>query len=94
VLGLIAAVLFGGYLLVYAAVANGGKFASTPWEALRTDAYTGGTATSGSAPHHSALDTWIGKPGHRGIIGDWIAGIAAGKTSGSPEPKVNRGAFH
>lgn len=32
---------FGGYLLVYAAVANGGRFAAEPWEGLFNDAYTG-----------------------------------------------------
>ena len=31
---------FGGYLLVYAAVANGGRFAAEPWEGLFNDAYT------------------------------------------------------
>lgn len=31
--------LFGGYVLVYASVANGGKFATEPWAGLFTDAY-------------------------------------------------------
>lgn len=32
--------VFGGYTLVYAATANGGKFASEPWAGLFADAYT------------------------------------------------------
>jgi|SRR5215472_5452393 len=31
--------LFGGYLLVYASVANHGKFATEPWNGIFTDAY-------------------------------------------------------
>ena len=31
--------LFGGYVLVYASVANGGKFAAEPWAGVFTDAY-------------------------------------------------------
>lgn len=33
--------VFFGYVLVYAAVAAGGKFATEPWAALFADAYTG-----------------------------------------------------
>jgi hypothetical protein len=32
--------LFGGYMLVYAATARGGKFATEPWAGLYADAYT------------------------------------------------------
>lgn len=32
--------LLGGYLLIYAAVAKGGRFAAQPWEGLFHDAYT------------------------------------------------------
>ena len=32
--------LFGGYMLVYAAVAAGGKYATEPWAGLYADAYT------------------------------------------------------
>lgn len=32
--------IFGGYLLVYAAVAKQGKFATEPWAGLFADAYT------------------------------------------------------
>lgn len=31
--------LFGGYMLVYAATANHGKFATEPWAGLVADAY-------------------------------------------------------
>ena len=33
--------VFGGYMLVYAAVARGGKFATEPWAGLYSDAYIG-----------------------------------------------------
>jgi hypothetical protein len=63
VLGLISAVLFAGYTLVYAAVADGGRFATTPWEALRRDAYAGagnGAASQGGAGNHpSTIDSII-----------------------------------
>lgn len=56
-LALISAGLFAGWTLVYAAVADGGRFATTPWEALRRDAYAGADGSSGAsgAPaHHSS----------------------------------------
>ncbi len=36
-------ILFGGlgYILVYASVANSGRFATQPWAGLHEDAYTG-----------------------------------------------------
>lgn len=49
-IGLASALLFVGYTLVYAAVANSGKFAAAPWEALRTDAYTGGKPGAAGSP--------------------------------------------
>lgn len=56
-LGLISFFLFGGYTLVYAAVANGGKFAAAPWEALRRDAYDDAAAAgAGSQQHPSTWD--------------------------------------
>lgn len=38
--GLATLLIFGGYMLVYAAVADQGKFATEPWAALFADAYT------------------------------------------------------
>lgn len=35
------ACLFIGYLLLYAATANHGRFALEPWQGVYTDAYTG-----------------------------------------------------
>lgn len=32
--------IFGGYMLIYAAVANQGKFATEPWAGIFADAYT------------------------------------------------------
>lgn len=37
--------MFGGYVLVYAAVANHGTFASNPWAGLFADAYPANTVT-------------------------------------------------
>jgi hypothetical protein len=65
VIGLLTAVLFIGYTLVYAAVANGGKFALNPWQALYKDAYADGTSGSSSGSHNkSTIDSiagWFGK---------------------------------
>lgn len=56
-LGLVSVFLFAGYTLVYAAVANGGELAATPWEALRRDASASATdATNGGAKHESTFD--------------------------------------
>lgn len=38
--------IFGGYTLIYAAVANQGEFATEPWAGLFADAYTGAGSTS------------------------------------------------
>jgi hypothetical protein len=35
--------ILGGYMLVYAAVAKGGVFATEPWLGLYADAYQGGS---------------------------------------------------
>jgi hypothetical protein len=35
----VSALLFTGYLLVYAAIAKGGRFVLRPWDALRGSAY-------------------------------------------------------
>ena len=65
---LLDAVLFVGYLLVYAATANGGRFATTPWEALRQDAYAAG----GSSPSSSSSPAGGGHPStFDQIVGGW-----------------------
>ena len=60
-------ILFGGlgYLLVYASVANSGRFASHPWAGLMEDAYTGdrSTANFGTGKGTVAGDTT--QPAHR-----------------------------
>lgn len=38
--------LLGGYLLVYAAIAKNGRFATEPWEGLFHDAYVGNPDSS------------------------------------------------
>lgn len=46
--------VFFGYMLVYASVAAGGKFATEPWAGLFSDAYTGTqTPTIAEAPLHT-----------------------------------------
>jgi hypothetical protein len=47
----LGAILFGGlgYVLVYASVANHGRFALHPWLGLLADAYTGETSTAADA---------------------------------------------
>lgn len=64
ILALVVGFLFAGYLLVYAAVANGGKLAATPWRALVEDAYTGQSPTSSSSS--SGKSGW-------GLVGNWIS---------------------
>ena len=41
--------LFVGYVLVYAATANHGRFATEPWAGLLADAYTGSTSSGAGA---------------------------------------------
>ena len=48
-LGLVVGFIFSGYVFVYAAVANGGKLAPNPWQALYLDAYTGQPAGARNA---------------------------------------------
>lgn len=43
-----ALLIFIGYTLIYAAIANQGKFATDPWAGLYADAYTTPMATSTS----------------------------------------------
>ncbi len=52
----LATILFGGlgYLLVYASVANHGRFALHPWMGLLADAYTGETSTAAAPPASSS----------------------------------------
>jgi hypothetical protein len=46
--------VFFGYMLVYASVAAGGKFATEPWAGLFADAYTGAPIpTIAQAPLHT-----------------------------------------
>ena len=41
--------MFGGYTLVYAAVAKGGVFATEPWASWFADAYVGGPLSNQQA---------------------------------------------
>jgi hypothetical protein len=75
-IALLTSILFIGYTLVYAAVANGGKFALNPWRALYEDAYAAGSSGSSSGSHKSTIDSiagWFGKA--PGPIG-WAASTA------------------
>ena len=62
-IGLIAGAGFFGYLLLYAAVAHGGRYAARPWDAL-TD-----TGPAGSSPGAGGVG------GHQSILGK-ILGLA------------------
>lgn len=59
-------ILFGGigYVLVYASVANHGRFALHPWAGLLADAYTGDTGASAS----SSSDTQPQAPATRPAV--------------------------
>lgn len=62
-LPLVAVTGFFGYLLVYAAVAHGGRYSARPWDAL-TDAGapTGVSGSAGAAPggaHPKGVLGWI-----------------------------------
>jgi hypothetical protein len=54
-LALVAAVIGLGYTLVYAAVANGGRFAEQPWRAFVEDAYSGDSPTPSASFFGSAF---------------------------------------
>lgn len=60
-------ILFGGlgYVLLYASVANAGRFATHPWAGLQEDAYTGdrSTATGPDTGTTAPLPTATTKPG-------------------------------
>lgn len=80
-LGLVAAFAFLGYTLVYAAVANGGKLAARPWDALREDAYTGSSPTTAGASSPS-IGSKIGSAIEGLIPGGTIVGPLIGKAVG------------
>lgn len=61
--------LLGGYLLVYAAMANGGRFATAPWRGLFEDAYQ-------SAKDPSTAPSAAPQP--------WGGGAVSGDISGAP----------
>lgn len=46
--------IFSGYILVYAAVAAGGKFATEPWAGLFYDAYTEEQSSTVQTPLQAA----------------------------------------
>lgn len=41
--------IFGGYIFIYAAVADSGRFATEPWASLYADAYTGQSSLATSS---------------------------------------------
>jgi hypothetical protein len=48
VIAIVTALMFVGYTLLYAAVANGGRLAQRPWDALRASAYDDTSAGGGT----------------------------------------------
>ena len=57
--------VMGGYVLVYAAIANHGKFATDPWLGVLADAYQDQPTTAPSAPSPTtpAPSTTVPLPG-------------------------------
>lgn len=69
--------LFSGYLLIYAAVAKGGRFATEPWEGVFHDAYTGEGASPSPGGGQGGGSSSGGHPGPR--------------LGGKPQPFPRRG---
>jgi hypothetical protein len=61
VLALVVGFLFGGYVFVYAAVANGGKLAANPWQALYVDAYAADGASASGGGSGSGVESTLKK---------------------------------
>lgn len=59
--------LFGGYTLIYAAVAGGGKFATDPWNGILADAYTGEVVGGGSVTVNPTTNQATVTPGPKAI---------------------------
>lgn len=82
-------ILFGGlgYILIYASVANGGRFASHPWAGLQEDAYTGdrssATGPDAGAPP-TAAPTFPGKA---------AATMIGGRSTSPRRPRAQTGVF-
>lgn len=53
---------FLGYVLVYAAVANHGRFATSPWAGLVADAYTGEHVTLPAPASSSSPSSFTPSP--------------------------------
>lgn len=62
-ISLISGLLFVGYLLVYAAVAKGGKYATRPWDALFPEGQSKTGAVLRSATGHSVGGGGRTRPG-------------------------------
>lgn len=87
--------LFGGYVLVYAATAKGGVFATDPWNGIFADAYVdGGNIGSGNV---------VGTPAGVSSVATSVstaAGAAGGVASqilgtrGFSRPRINLPQFH
>lgn len=79
-------ILFGGlgYVLIYASVANSGRFATQPLAGLREDAYTGkrSTATGPDAAPPTAAQTATKR-----------AGAIVTRRESRPRPRRNQGAL-
>lgn len=81
--------LFAGYTLAYAAVANGGVFVKNPWMGLFTDAYTqaDGTSNDGSGSSGTGIAGQIagaaGKAAENTLVGSKTANKANSNISGA-----------
>jgi hypothetical protein len=74
---------FIGYVLVYAGVANGGKFATQPWMGIIDDAYSQGASQSGSSGSGGSASSSSGSatPTQKGTH---ITGSGASQSSSNP----------
>lgn len=69
---------FLGYVLVYAATANHGRFATSPWLGVIGDAYTGEHTNIGQGPQPAPLDgSTSSQPGASALQPNTLGGVSA-----------------
>lgn len=89
-LGLGNLLMLAGYTLIYAATANGGAFASNPWQGLWSDAYqqdsgagAGSSSSGGGGSLASAIAGAIGKGAENTLVGSKTASKANSNIAGA-----------
>lgn len=80
---------FIGYVLVYAGVANGGKFATQPWMGIIDDAYSQGSSASSSSGSGGGASSNAGSatPTQKGthVTGGGTSQSSSNASSNSPQ---------